>query len=116
MMSARKGTLSSDISLRAGQQIALTTDTVFRPGQEEKLTQPNLDTPRLLTDEVKVFEIANGLVCRVRVRSFDLGNVVAVLFTQNRNPELYPEFEVVNRGRSITNMAEQLVFLAGNAW
>lgn len=80
------------------------------------MTHHNLQPPQRLTDEVKVFEIANGLVCRVRVRSFDLGNEVAVLFTQNRNPELYPGSEVVNRGKSITNMAEQLVFLARYAW
>lgn len=72
--------------------------------------------PVLLSDEIKVFEHFTGIECRVRVRAFDLGNVRFVLFTQNRNPDLYPDLEIVNPGTSITNMAEQLVFLARFVW
>ncbi len=76
----------------------------------------NGSKPILKSDDVRQFANQNGALCRVRVRTIQLNDTLAILFSENRNPQRFPGAEVENPGTSITNMIEELAHLAEVEW
>ena len=73
--------------------------------------------PRVIFDEILEMEFDTTPFPRVRVRVVELdANCLGVVFSQNRFPERYPDWEVVNQSASITNAIEHFARTAMETW